>query len=63
MPSWVRDIVLWNPQVNLHEMIREGMYGNVIRSYYDIPYVVSVIAAVNLLGMMAMRAVRPKLEF
>ena len=63
MPRWVRDILIWNPQVNMHEMIREGMYGHITPTYYDVPYVIVAVAVVNLLGMMAMRAVRPQLEF
>jgi capsular polysaccharide transport system permease protein len=63
LPPSVRDLMLWNPQVHLHEMMREGMFGDVLISYYSVPYMVGAVLVVNLLGMCAMRAVRPKLEF
>jgi capsular polysaccharide transport system permease protein len=63
MPTSVRNVMLWNPQVHFHEMVREGMFGDVLISYFDVPYMVTAILVVNLLGMCAMRAVRPRLEF
>jgi capsular polysaccharide transport system permease protein len=59
----IRDFLLWNPQANMHEMVREGFFGNLLPSYFDIPYTVFCVAVVNLLGLAALRAVRPKLEF
>ena len=59
----VRNVLLWNPQANIHEMVREGFFGNLLPSYYSIPYVLFCVAVLNLLGMAALRAVRPKLEF
>jgi capsular polysaccharide transport system permease protein len=61
-PSW-RDVLLWNPQANLHEMVRDGMFGDLIPAYYDVTYVVIWVFMVNLLGIAAVRAVRTKLEF
>ncbi|MGG5812506.1 ABC transporter permease [Falsiroseomonas sp. CW058] len=63
MPPSFRALVLWNPQANLHEMVRDGMFGDVLPAYYDVPYVLGAVALVNLLGMAALRAVRPRLEF
>ncbi|MGG5888397.1 ABC transporter permease [Falsiroseomonas sp. HC035] len=61
-PSW-REALLWNPQANLHEMVRDGMFGDMIPAYYDTTYVVIWVVMVNLLGIAAVRAVRAKLEF
>ncbi|NGM21413.1 ABC transporter permease [Roseomonas stagni] len=61
-PSW-REILLWNPQANMHEMVREGMFGDLIVSHYYLFYTVSCVLVVNMLGLAALRAVRPKLEF
>ncbi len=61
-PSW-REMLLWNPQPNMHEMVREGMFGELIVSHYDVFYTVSCVVVLNLLGLAALRAVRPKLEF
>jgi capsular polysaccharide transport system permease protein len=57
----VRDVLLWNPQVHVHEMMREGFFGGRLQSYYDIGYVCFSVAAANLLGLAALRAVRPSL--
>ena len=61
-PSW-REFMLWNPQVHFHEMMRDGMFGDLIPPYYDYGYMGGWIIALNLLGMFALRAERPKLEY
>lgn len=63
LPRQWREILLWNPQANLHEMIRDGMFGDLIPAYYDVTYVVGWVVMVNMLGMAAVRAVRTRLEF
>lgn len=63
MPPSIRNLLLWNPQVHFHEMVREGMFGDVLPSYFDLGYALSAVALANLLGMAALRAVRPRLEF
>jgi len=63
MPPSIREILLWNPQANIHEMVREGFFGHLLPSYYSIGYVAFWVGVVNLLGLAALRAVRPKLEF
>jgi capsular polysaccharide transport system permease protein len=63
MPAHIREILLWNPQVHIHEMVREGFFGHLLPSYFSIGYLAFWVAVVNLLGLAALRAVRPKLEF
>lgn len=63
LPPAIREILLWNPQANIHEMVREGFFGHLLPSYYSIGYVAFWVGVVNLLGLAALRAVRPKLEF
>jgi capsular polysaccharide transport system permease protein len=63
MPPHIREILLWNPQANIHEMVREGFFGQLTTTYYSIGYVLFCVAVLNLLGLAALRAVRPKLEF
>jgi capsular polysaccharide transport system permease protein len=58
-----RAVLLWNPQANLHEMIRHGFFGDLAPAYYDVGYVFFWIGLLNLLGFAALRAVRPQLEF
>jgi capsular polysaccharide transport system permease protein len=59
----VRELLLWNPQANLHEMVREGFFGELLPSYYHTGYVLFWVGLFNLLGLAALRAVRPRLEF
>jgi capsular polysaccharide transport system permease protein len=63
LPMHFREVLLWNPQANMHEMVRDGMFGDVIPAYYDVTYAVVWVVMVNLLGIAAVRAVRAKLEF
>ncbi|OYW09214.1 MAG: hypothetical protein B7Z53_03360, partial [Rhodospirillales bacterium 12-71-4] len=63
MPKEFREALLWNPQANLHEMVRDGMFGDLMPTYYDFPYVLAWVLGVNLLGLAAVRAVRSRLEF
>jgi capsular polysaccharide transport system permease protein len=60
LPASIRELLLWNPQVHFHEMVREGMFGDVLISYYDVPYMLGSILVVNLIGLSAMRVVRPE---
>ncbi|WP_439598706.1 ABC transporter permease [Falsiroseomonas sp.] len=63
LPTKWREVLLWNPQANLHEMLRDGMFGDQIPAYYDVHYVLACVVIINLLGIAAVRAVRAKLEF
>jgi capsular polysaccharide transport system permease protein len=63
LPPWMRELYLLNPQANIHEMVREGFFGHLVPSYYDVGYVLFWVAMVNLLGLAGLRAVRPTLRF
>jgi capsular polysaccharide transport system permease protein len=63
LPPNLRDILLWNPQANIHEMVREGFFGNLLPSHFDVGYTLFWVALLNLLGLAALRAVRPRLIF
>ena len=61
-PPELREALLWVPLVSMHEMIREGMFGNAFPTYYDVPYVLKSILIVNLIGFAYLRGARRKLE-
>jgi capsular polysaccharide transport system permease protein len=63
VPLKLREILLWNPQAHIHEMVRDGVFGDFMVTYYDVPYVLVFVVGFNLLGLAAIRAVRPVLEF
>ncbi|HEY8611611.1 MAG TPA: ABC transporter permease [Roseomonas sp.] len=62
LPAHLREVLLWNPLVSIHEAIRHGVFGEAFPSYYDLTYVGWCILIVNLLGMLALRTARRKLE-
>ena len=59
----LREVLLWNPQAHIHEMVREGFFGSQIPSFFDVGYVLFWVGMVNLIGLAALRVVRPRLEF
>lgn len=63
MPRYVREFLLWNPQVHIHEMLRDSMFGDQIPAYYDVVYLFGWVVVLNLIGLAAVRAVRTRLEF
>lgn len=60
LPPSIREIFLWNPQVHFHEMVREGMFGDVLVSYFDLSFALAAVLFVHLIGLAAMRVVRPE---
>jgi capsular polysaccharide transport system permease protein len=58
----LRELLLWNPQAHMHEMVRHGVFGDRIKCYFDIGYAAFWVTVANLLGLAALRAVRPKLQ-
>ncbi|PZW41889.1 capsular polysaccharide transport system permease protein [Humitalea rosea] len=60
-PEW-REDALWVPFVSIHELLREGQFGDKVTAYYDIPYVLYWILASNLIGLAVLRYARPRLE-
>jgi ABC-type polysaccharide/polyol phosphate export permease len=38
LPPNLREIVLWLPQLNALELMREGWFGSLMRAHYDLPY-------------------------
>jgi len=60
-PSW-REPALWIPFVSIHELLRDGQFGDKIVSYYDIPYVLYWILGMNLIGLSTLRYARPRLD-
>jgi len=59
----LREVLTWNPQANIHELVRHGFFGDLIPSYYSIGYICFWVGVLNLIGLAALRAVRPRLEF
>lgn len=59
LPHWVRDILLTvMPALHCYEMIRGGLFGAAIQTFYNIPYVTFILAAITLFGLLGLRDVR-----
>jgi capsular polysaccharide transport system permease protein len=59
LPSWLRHILLtFMPALPCYEMIRSGLFGPVIRTYYDLPWLTFTLATITLLGLLGLRDVR-----
>ncbi len=49
------------PTVGMFELLREGMFGPMVPHHYDVPYMMTWIVLLNVLGLLALRAVRGRL--
>lgn len=64
LPPGLRTVVLLvDPPWHCYEMVRQGIFGNLARTYYDIPYLSFVLAALTLIGLWLMRHIRNHLEY
>jgi ABC-type polysaccharide/polyol phosphate export permease len=57
LPQKLRDVVLYLPQLNCVEFLREGYFGSKITAHYDIPYVVGINAVMTLMGLAIVRQI------
>lgn len=66
MVSWLapgfREIVLWIPFVHAIEMIRAGVFGEFVPTFYDPPYALMVGAIMNIMGLLIISASRDRIE-
>jgi capsular polysaccharide transport system permease protein len=51
LPQAARPYVLMIPMVHGIEMIRDGFFGNVVRTHYDVGYLVSACLVMSLFGL------------
>jgi capsular polysaccharide transport system permease protein len=62
LPVPLRRIALAiDPPLHAYEMIRGGLFGNRVETFYDIPYLTWILAIVTLIGLWLMRDVRKHL--
>lgn len=63
LPTPIRHVALTVlPSLHCYEMIRAGLFGNRIETYYDLPYLTFVLAILTLIGLWVVRGVRQYLE-
>jgi capsular polysaccharide transport system permease protein len=58
LPTELQRAALWVPTVHVFELVRDGQYGTLVPTHHDLPYLCGWVAALNLLGMAALRRAR-----
>lgn len=61
LPLEAQSIALLNPTIHMFEIIRDGQFGPVVPYHWDLGYMLIWTAILNVLGMLAMRAVKGRL--
>jgi capsular polysaccharide transport system permease protein len=62
LPQRGQDVVLWLPMVHGVEMLREGYFGNAIRTHYDVSYMALCCLALTLAGLLLVRDAGRRIE-
>ncbi len=55
LPPAGREVVLWLPMVHGVEMVRDGFYGHLVRTHYDVGYFVAANLTLTFLGLLVLR--------
>lgn len=67
MVDWLsedfREFILWLPMVHCVELLREGFFGSVVRTHYDMQYVAIVCLVMTAVGLALVRAAGRKVKF
>jgi capsular polysaccharide transport system permease protein len=64
LPTPIRQMALTAlPCLHAYEMIRAGLFGNQIQTFYDIGYTTAFLAVLTLIGLWLVRGIRRHLEF
>ncbi|MBY0331142.1 MAG: ABC transporter permease [Acetobacteraceae bacterium] len=58
LPTEVQKMVLWMPTVHCFEIVRDGQFGSAVPTSYDVSYVLTCAALLNLFGLAALRKAR-----
>lgn len=62
LPPAAQEVILLLPMVHGTEMMREGYFGNVVRTHYDLPYMATVCLVLTLVGMFFVRDAGRRVE-
>jgi capsular polysaccharide transport system permease protein len=63
LPAGMQKIVLLLPMVHGVEMLREGFFGNVVPTHYDVGYMALCCLSLSLVGLYVMRLASRRVEF
>jgi capsular polysaccharide transport system permease protein len=63
MPIKLQSVVLLLPMVHGVELLRQGYFGNVVRTHYDLGYMATCCLVLSLAGMYMVREASRRIEF
>jgi capsular polysaccharide transport system permease protein len=63
MPHQVQSVILYLPMVHGVELLRQGYFGNVVRTHYDLAYMAKSCLMLSLAGMYVVREASRRIEF
>jgi capsular polysaccharide transport system permease protein len=63
LPKKLQTLVLYLPMVHGVEMLRNGYFGNVVRTHYDIGYMAECCLVLTLCGLYVVREASRRIEF
>ncbi len=63
LPHKLQTVVLLLPMVHGVELLRQGYFGNVVRTHYDIPYMAECCLMLSLCGLYVVREASRRVEF
>lgn len=55
LPANFREVVLWIPMVHITELLRDGYFGDTVRTYYNVGYILTVNLVLLLVGLLMIR--------
>lgn len=62
LPAGFRHFLLMLPFVHPVEMMRSAVFGEFVKTYYDVPYALAFGAIFNILGLLLVASARPLIE-
>lgn len=62
LPPSAREVLMWLPMVHGTELLREGYFGHLVRTHYDLFYMTSTCAGLTLLGLFLVRDAGRRVE-
>ncbi len=62
LPPAFQDVVLYVPMVHFSEMIKHGYYGDIIKTYESIGYILSWNLALSFIGLYLVKIISRKIE-
>ena len=63
LPTNMQKVVLVLPMVHGTEMLREGFFGNVVPTHYDVGYMAACCLILSLAGLYVVREASRRVEF